>query len=212
MATTNISINSRLHPTQSYTEAKVLPWYSSLDETCVAGTLVKIVPTAANPSNQAGWSGKALGADIKGTVSMGFETKSKFQPTASGDNNSEAVGIVLVNTQSTDENGLPLKFFPAKKSAMGVVCSGESAPIATDGIFGIWGKYIDQALGAPTPGYAAVISVSGDGIIAVADPANTGHMGVDGSVYQTNQIIGKWVTTTGSEFASFGGYAFLTLS
>ena len=203
------TILNRLTPNRDYSDHNVINWYSSLADTCAAGTLVKVVPTAADPSTQAGYSANSLGANTPLSVSLRFETKNKFTPTASGDDKFDALGITLYDTKETDENGLPLKYFPQRAKEIIAVVSGQTCPVATKGTFGIWGKYIDKALGNPTPGYVAVISNSGDGIFAVVDPTNTGHIGQAGSVYQNNQIVGKWISTTGSQFAAQGGFAFL---
>ncbi len=206
------TIRNRLYPVRDYTDHDVINWYSLDASSGAAGTLVKVSPTAADPSNQAGYSSNPLGAATPLSVSLRFETKSKVTATASGDTRNAALGITLLDVTETDENGLPLRYYPQRAKEILAVVSGQTVPVATRGTFGIWGNYIDQALAVPTPGYVAVVSNSGNGLLAVADPTNTGHIGQAGSKYQTNQIVGKWISTTGSQFAAQGGWAFVRLN
>jgi hypothetical protein len=183
-----------------------------------AGTLVKIVPTAANPSDNDGWSNSSVGASVAGTVSLRYETKGKLTPTVSGDDKHDALGLTLFDTRELDENGLPLKYYPQRAKEIFAVRSGEAVPVATRGTFGVWGKYVDTSLAVPTPGFPVVISRSGDGKLAAVDPSVvtqynvTGGVALNGQVYGPDQVVGKWISTSGSQFASQGGFYFFRLT
>jgi len=217
------TINSRLYPYQDINEHDVISLYSTLN-TGLAGTLVKIVTGAANPQNADGFSSTAVGGNYNTAgvylFSNRYETKMKVEPTAAGDTAFNALGFTRLSTLETDPNGLPLKMFPQRAKELGVVVSGETVPIITNGIIGIWGKYIDQANGSVQPGNLAVVSASGDGLIAAISPSNTAKFGVTGQLYNPNQVVGKFLTSlptatnTGlsNEFSAQGGYALIKLT
>ncbi len=227
------TIRNRLFPFHSISEHDKLSLYRK-DVTGLAGELVKIVTGSANPQTTEvdGFSNTAVGVSYNGTYSNRPENKWAVTATVSGDTVADTIGITLLSTQETDENGFPLKFFPARCKEIGAVVSGETIPICTKAtLIGVWGSYIDTSLGNPTPGNYAVISRSGNGLIAAVDPdgpnfrwgvgSSPGATGATAAwLYDTRHVVGKFLcsppasTNTGlaNEFAAQLGYAFLTLN
>ncbi len=205
------TITNRLHPFRQYSEWEVINLYSLLLNSGDAGTLVKVVSGAADPSNSDGYSSQTVGANVPLTQSLRYETKNKITPTVSGDDKHDALGLTLLDTRETDENGLPLRYFPQRAKEIFAVVSGQTVPVVTRGTFGVWGKYIDTSLGGIQPGNAVVVGRSGAGQLASVDVTNTVSYGPTG-VYGADSVVGKWISTTGSQFASQGGFAFLRLT
>lgn len=222
------TIRTRLYPLKDQSEHDVINLYSTL-QTGLAGTLVKIVTGAANPQVADGWSNSPVGVAIAlaQAISYRYETKLKVTPTVSGDTKYNALGLTELSTLEYDENGIPLRYDGQRAREIGAVISGETVPIITKAeIIGIWGQYIDQSIGSIQPGNLAVISRSGNGLLAAVDPTNstyfggqgtTGINGGGGGYYTANQVVGKWLTTlpaapntgTQNEFSAQGGYALL---
>ena len=224
------TIRTRLHPYADVDDHNKISLYS-LDQTGIAGQLVKISTGSANPqsTNTDYFGNTAVGSSYNGTYSNRYETAWKVTPTASGDFRYAALGVTELSTLEYDENGLPLKFFPARAKEIGAIVSGETVPVIREAtILGIWGNYIDQTMGAAQPGNLVVISRSGNGTLAAVDPSNaTNFRAVSNTgsatnpfIYDQRHVVGKWLsslptsTNTGiaSEFAAQGGYAFLSLN
>jgi len=224
------TIRNRFYPLRDVSEHDQLPFYSLDVNSGLAGQLVKIVTGAANPQNFDGWSTSSVGTNIANTVSYRYEGKAKIAPTVSGDTRYDAVGLTLYSTLETDENSLPLRYFPGRAKEIGAVVSGENVPVATKGLFGIWGQYVDATLGGIQPGNLVVVSRSGDGILAAVDPAGAnfrggsfttpGVTGATSWLYDPTHVVGKWIaslpvaTNTGlqNEFSAEGGYALFLLN
>lgn len=210
------TITNRLMPFRQYDEHDVINLYSLLAPSGDAGTLVKVTSGAANPSNPDGYSTNQLGA-VPNTLSYSYryETKLKVEPTASGDTSFAALGILLWDVRETDENGLPLRYFPQRAKEILAVISGQTVPIAMRGVFSTFGQFVDTSLAVPTPGFPVVISRSGNGLLAAVNPNSSnfqfGGTGNAVPLYSGQQVVGKWLTTSGSEFAANGGYYFYRL-
>lgn len=221
------TIRNRLFPFHDLDNHKKVNLYS-LDRTGEAGMLVKIATGSANPQTTEvdGYISTAVGQSYNGTYSNRYEVKWKATPTVSGDTRYTALGITEYSTLEVDENGFPLKYFDSRAKEIGAVRSGEAIPIITEGLVAIWGKDIDQTTSPVQPGHLAVISRSGNGYLASADPtsatafkaiSNTGTLPF---VYDYRHVVGKWITSlptstnTGiaNEFSAQGGYAFLLLN
>lgn len=218
------------YPLSDVSEHDQVPFFSILLNSGNAGTLVKIVTGAANPQNFDGWSSQFVGTNVANTVSYRYEGKAKVTPTVSGDTHFNALGLTLYATLEFDENGQPLRYNPPRAKEIGAVLSGENTPVATRGIFGLWGSYIDTSLGNIQPGNLVVVSRSGNGLLAAVDPAGTSFRagvgntpGATGATaawtYDTTHVVGKWLsslpvaTNTGlqNEFSAQGGYALFQL-
>lgn len=226
------TIRNRLFPFRDVSDHNKISLYS-MNVVGDAGQLVKIVTGTANPqSNKVdGYTSTNLGTSYNGTYSKRYKNNWEIMPTASGDTKFNSLGITLLSTKETDENDMPLKYFPERAKQIGAVTSGETVPVATKGLFGLWGKYIDQSLGAVQPGNLVVISRSGDGTLGAVSPDGTSFRagvgatpGATGATaawtYDTRHVVGKWLsslptsTNTGvaNEFSDQGGYAFFTLN
>jgi hypothetical protein len=220
------TIRTRLYPFHDVSDHNKINLFSLNTDSGLAGQLVKIVTGAANPQNADGWSNTSVGASIDSTVSFRYEAKMKIAPTVSGDTKYNALGITLFSTLEEDDNGLKLKYYPQRAKEIGAVVSGEAVPVATQGVFGIWGKYIDQTTSAVQPGNLVVVSRSGNGTLASADPTVStvfNNSGVPTSatfIYEPKHVVGKWLTSlptatnTGlqNEFSAQGGYALFQLT
>lgn len=220
------TIRNRLFPFSDVGPHDRLNLYS-LDQTGIAGQLVKIATGSANPQTTEvdGYTATPVGTTYNGTTSTRYEVQWKVSPTASGDTKFNALGVTEYSTLEYDENGMPLKYFEGRAREIGAVRSGEAIPVITKGLIGVWGNYIDQSTSPVQPGFVACVSLSGNGIIASVDPtkatkfravSNTGTS----FIYGPEHVIGKFVsslptsTNTGiaNEFSAQGGYAFLQLN
>ena len=122
-----------IRPLRDLSEHDVLngfyTWGGSIPQT--KGILVKIT---------SGWSTESelsdlgsAGASYDNVVSQRVGLKTTVAPcTSSGDN---AIGILLYDVRENDENGIPLKFDPAKQARMQCTLSGQSVVIAQKGKF-----------------------------------------------------------------------------
>ena len=194
--------------------------------TGIAGELVKIVTGSANPQNTDGYvAGPSVGGYYvynNQVISMRSQNNMKVTATVSGDTMYNALGFTLLSTLEYDENGQPLRYNERRAKEIGAVISGETVPIVTKGVIGLWGNYIDSSLSHVQPGFIACISRSGQGLVAAVDPSNsaifqTANTGTLSQVYHSQQVIGKWLTSlptaTNSglqnEWTSQGGYALM---
>lgn len=212
------TIRNRFYPLRDVSEHDQIPFFSLNTDSGLAGQLVKIVTGAANPQNFDGWSNSSVGTNIGNTVSYRYESKAKISPTISGDTRYDALGLTLYSTLEKDENDQPLKYNPRRAKEIGAVISGENVPVASRGVFGLWGKEIDQSLGSVQPGNLVVVSRSGEGRLAAVAPSALTTGSVSWS-YTRDHVVGKWIsslptaTNTGlqSEFSAQGGYALFQL-
>lgn len=216
------TIRNRFYPLHAFDEHEIVNLFSK-DVTGIGGELVKIVTGAANPQNADGWAiNSSVGAPISNVISQRYETKMKVTCTVSGDTVYSALGFTELSTLEYDENGQPLRYNEKRAKEIGAVISGESVPIITKGIIGIWGNYIDSSLSHVQPGFLVCISRSGQGLVASVDPTNTvifasANTGSQNQLYHAQSVIGKWLTSlptaTNSglqnEWSTLGGYALL---
>jgi hypothetical protein len=214
---------SRFYPYKSVDEHDVINLFAA-KTTGQAGVLVKIDTGSANPQNADGLSSFAMGYNYNqaGTYIYAnqYENKMRVEPTISGDTAYNVLGLTELATLTHDENGIPLKFDERRAKELGVVISGQTVPVITKGVVGIWGKFIDQSTSPVQAGYVACVSRSGDGRLASVDPTDATKFHVSGAaswVYTPKHVVGKWLTSlptatnTGlaNEFSSMGGYALL---
>ncbi len=222
------TIRNRFYPLNDKTSHDAVNLYSLRESSGLAGTLVKIVTGTANPTpfQTDGWAPGSVGTNIAGTASYRYETKWKVTATVSGDTRYNSLGLAGYNTLETDENGQPLRYNPNRAREIGAVISGETIPVYTKGLFGIWGNYIDSSLGAIQPGNLVVVSRSGNGQLAAVDPTGPNfRLGVGNTpgatgasaawLYDPSHVVGKFLsslptsvtTGVGADFAAQGGYA-----
>lgn len=218
------TIRNRFYPLADTNQHEEISLYSTL-VTGLGGTLVKIVTGSCNPQNADGWAiNSSVGIAVANTISQRYETKFKVTPTVSGDTKYSVLGLTLLSTLEYDENGIPLRYNDERAREIGAVRSGETTPIITKStLIGIWGQYIDQSSSPIQPSFLAVISNSGNGLLASVDPTNAAVFSASptgsavNAIYKSNQVVGKWLTSlptatnTGlqNEFSAQGGYALL---
>lgn len=220
---------SRLFPFNSIDVRDKLSLYS-LDGTGLAGTMVKAITGSANPqSTEVDGIGLSPvgGVTFNGTYSHRPENYWKVVPTVSGDTRHVALGLTTLSTLDVDENQQVIRYNPERAKQIGAVASGETVPIAHRGLVALWGTFIDTSLNGPQPGHLAVMSRSGNGLIAAIAPAHA-QFSTSGVVpattaafvYTQNHVVGKWLsalptspnTGQAAEFADQLGYAFLYLN
>lgn len=203
MSFKSTSAYTRLMPFRDYDEHSVVNLFSK-DVTGVAGELVKIV--RSNPSDTDGFSSSNVGAAFDGIVSLRYETKDKIKATAGGEKRWDILGITIAPTLETDENGLPLRYNPLRKSELQCVLSGESVPVLTKGLVMLRSS---AYVGSPTFGYVAVPYSGGNGLIAAVNPADQTQFSsmstfasdtgaLSSGIYNSDQVIGKFLSNTGT--------------
>jgi hypothetical protein len=187
---------SDLLPFRDYDEHDIVNFYS-LDQTGVGGRFVSFLTGNNSPEQTAGnYSATPVGASYAGAYSMRYENPRKVTLSASGDTKGVVLGLSLYGTVEYDNNGQKLILNPDLKKELGVVCSGESIPVATNGYFRIKSTAYTNT---PIPGYVAVIA--GAGKVAFVAPS--------AAVFSSGLNVGKVLSTSGS---AFGGYADIKLT
>lgn len=183
---------SDLLPFRDYDEHDVINFYS-LDQTGVGGRFVTLLTGNNNPELTAGqYSATSVGAAYAGTVSLRYENPRKVTYSASGDTKSSVLGLALYGTIENDANGQRLILNPYLKTELGVVISGESIPVATNGYFRIKSTAYTNT---PYPGYVGVISDAGKGKLAFVAPS--------AAVYSSGLAVCKVLSTSGSAFSGY---------
>ena len=105
------------------------------------------------------------------------------------------LGLTLYGTVEADANGQKLILNPQLAKELGVVYSGQTTPIATDGQFRL---QFGASIGTPIPGYVGVIRNGGK--VAYVD---------ESTVTDKSLIVCKVLSSSGS---AFGGYADIKLT
>lgn len=144
-----------LKPLRDYNENNVLNGFYSWSGTIptIKGTFVKI---------SSGWSTETeltdlgdVGAHYNNVVSQRVGLPSQVaQCNASGD---AAIGCLLYDVREVDENGIPLKFDPAKQARMQCTISGQSVVILRKGLV-----LYSGVVGTATAGGAAYLGLNGN--------------------------------------------------
>lgn len=195
-------------PFRQYGEAEVLNIWA-LDGTGLNGQLVAITTGNQDPALSAGgYTTQAVAAAFTNVTSYRYVNPRRVRPTVAGDTRYNTIGITLHTTAVYDENGNPLVGQPYERTIeRGFVQTGFTVPILARGIVTLKNQCI---IGTPFPGYAAVISTGGVGRIESLNTAGAvqGQLLTGGYTYSGNQVIGKFLSYSGS---AFGGYAQLKL-
>lgn len=185
-----------LLPFRQYDEHDVINAYST-DQTGVGGRFVTFLTGNNSPELSAGnFAAASVGASYAGTISRRYENPRKVKLSASGDTKGAVVGLTLYGTVEYDANGQKLILTPALSAELGVVNSGQTTPIATDGVFRIRSTAYTNT---PIPGYIGVIA--GDGKVAFLPPST--------ALYSSGLAVCKVLSSSGS---AFGGYADIKLT
>jgi len=195
-------------PFRQYAEAEVLNFFA-LQGTGLNGQLVSILTGSQDPALSAGqYLTTAVAASYTNVWSTRYNNPRRVRPSQAGDTRYNAVGITLHTTAVYDENGNILANQPYDRTLeRGFVQTGFTVPILARGIVTLKNQCV---IGTPFPGYAAVISTGGNGLIEAINPAGAvqGQLLTGGYTYSGNQVIGKFLSYSGS---AFGGYSQLKL-
>tara|TARA_Y100001963_G_scaffold157487_1_gene253863 strand:- start:1782 stop:2387 length:606 start_codon:yes stop_codon:yes gene_type:complete len=129
--------STRLYPFRQYDENDVINLFAFNGTSCDAGRLAVLETSAGNV-----WSGIGADDDIVGlgsntgatysnVVSTQFTAKGKYALCGVG---VDPIGMTLMATAETDENGEKLLYNPRKAAEMGVVIAGQVSPLVNRGI------------------------------------------------------------------------------
>jgi hypothetical protein len=130
---------SRLLPFRQYSEQEVINFYSLDEATGEAGSLVRV--SAANldldPTQYTTRSDSNSYLNTIGHATSLYPTVpyKVTKVTGTGDFLTGALGIMLRDVRTVDENGQNLLFYPQKKQELQCVVSGEAVPVAAKGVF-----------------------------------------------------------------------------
>lgn len=190
-----------LLPFRQYTEFDVLNVYS-LDQTGVGGRFVVAHTGNNSPDDSAGdFAAATPGYNYGGVTNLRYENKRKVRLAQGSDNKWTVVGLTLYGTVETDENGQKILFHPERQKELGVVYSGQTVPIATDGVFRLKST---AYVGTPLPGNVGILT--GDGRVNFIT-LSAGNLS---SGTFNNQIVCKVLSSSGVGFG--GGYADVKLT
>ena len=188
-----------LLPLVQKAEAEVYNFWS-LNGTGLNGMFVALETGNQDPANGDGFiAGSSIGASYTNITSPRYEVKRKVRPVGSGDSKFNTLGVTLMTVSEYDENGNKLILQPKDaRDERGFLLSGEAVPVLARGMVRLKSS---QYVGTPIPGYVGVPYTGGGGKIQVVNPATLPNTGNGLTV---NNVIGKFVSTSGS---AFGGYA-----
>lgn len=200
----SILTDGNLLPFRQFDNADVINLFA-LDGTGLNGMLVVMETGNQDPANSAGaYTTQAVASSWTNVTSYRYASPRKVRPSQAGDTAYGCVGITLHTVALNEENGIPLATLPYDKTLeRGFVQTGFVVPILTRGVITL---KMNNIIGTPFPGYAAVISTGGNGKIEAINPVGVVHNGffTGGLTYTGSQIIGKFLSYSGS---AFGGYA-----
>ena len=172
-----------LLPFRDYDEHDVINLFGVRGE-LTKGHVVKMTVGASNDSETILLGD--VGADHTRTVSERYGVVGVIAAaTLSGD---AVLGMLLHDVKETDENGEALKFNPRKAAEMGVVLSGQAAPVVTRGTF----LYSGTNLIADDPAVGAKLywDASGELNATAIDDTAGAHIGIClGTKDENNHVL-----------------------
>ncbi len=194
-------------PFTQYSPADEVAMYSLNGVSGMGGRFVVLETGNNNPELSAGdFAASTPGYNYPGLTNLRYENKRKFKHAPSGSTRFNVLGVVLYGTTEYDKNELKLIQNPHRKVELGVVYSGETNNILTDGIVRLRSTAYS---GIPIPGHVAVISPYGDGTLQIVDPATLSPTGSLTNGFWNpgfHHVVAKVISSSGTA-ASFGGYA-----
>ena len=182
-----MAIQTNLTKIRTYEEHEVINLYSTMEGDLPKGTIVEYV--SADPDNQNGF-GVSWGNVPSYAISKDYGVNWKIQ--AAPAYSKKIAGILLdtVVTNLTDPYTLDARFAdPAKLAEKQLVVSGRAVRFVARGHFSVSGIDVSSGSAGPGPGSGVVLSHSGNGIMAVSNPA--------GDIGDLRPRIGTWMTATG---------------
>ena len=132
------------------------------------GTLVKIVGSGMDLSQDSIDNIGSVGASYSNTVSLRYGTPWQVAPcqTGAGATQDEPLGLTLWDIKEVDENGEKLLFNRRKREELQCVKSGEAVPVVTRGVVYYSGNLTSG--GAGTVGPNTSIYAGADGELSTA--------------------------------------------
>jgi len=130
---------SRLLPFRQYSEQEVINFYSLDEATGEAGSLVR-VSSANLDLDPIQYTTRSDSNSYLNTIAHATSLYPSVpykvtKVTGTGDFLTGALGIMLRDVRTVDENGQNLLFYPQKKEELQCVVSGEAVPVAAKGVF-----------------------------------------------------------------------------
>lgn len=128
------------------------------------GTLVKIVGSGADFSQDPNEFLGAPGAAYNNTVSQRYGVPYQVAPCQTGADGvqDEPLGITLWDIKEVDENGEKLLYNRRKREELQCVKSGEAVPVATRGTFYYTGTLCDSGPGSVGPNTRVYAGANGE--------------------------------------------------
>jgi hypothetical protein len=171
-----------------YEEHEVINLYSTIEGDLPKGAILEYV--TADPDNHNGF-GVSFGNVPSYAISKDYVVNWKVQ--AAPAYSKKIAGILLdtVVTNLTDPWTLDARFAdPAKLAEKQLVPSGRAIRFVSRGYFEVSGIDMSSGSAGPGPGSGVYLSHSGNGTIAVGNPA--------GDIGDLRPRIGTWMTSTGA--------------
>ena len=159
---------TKLLPFRQYDDNDVVNMFAYEGTDVGAGTVVKV--SAANLNDDLidlVDGGSAFLTSQGNAYSPLAVNPLRVEAAGSGDS---ALGILIRDVRDTDENGEKLRFYPQKKEELQCVLSGESVPVATQGVFTLLD---DCFTGSVVPAPATKLGLRANGLFATAVTADT---------------------------------------
>lgn len=194
-----LTTQGKLLPFRIVSEFERLDWYS-LNPTGMNGLFVALETGNQSPADADGYTTAGVGVPFQGTYAPRYENKRKVRAAQATDTKYNTLGVTLQITSDFDEQGRPLLMMAESlRHEIGYVVSGESVPLLARGVLTLRG---DVYVGTPIPGYVGVLT--GNGQIAVVNPADLSVTNTGNALNIRDRIVGKFISSSGS---AFGGYA-----
>lgn len=156
---------TKLLPFRQYDDNDVINLFAMDGNNKAAGTIVKVKSGGGN-LNQDLIDLKDDGSEFLHTLGNSYSPlyRNPLEVTTAAEGD-VALGILLRDVRSTDENGENLRYYPEKKEELQCVLSGESVPVATKGVF----TFMQGAFsGSIVPAPMTELKVSDDGLFSSA--------------------------------------------
>lgn len=204
--------NKVILPYRDYSEHEVVNDFA-LDTTGQAGQLVKV--SVGNFDTNSAWAqGQPVGGtSYQGVLSNFFVNSNKVTAVSSGDSVYTILGMTLVDTRITDDNGLPLWHAKRNLEELAAVYSGHSVPVVRRGRFSIKTSAVEGTIAVGS----LVVPASGTAGKIAAIPSSRVWTGAAAQVntvqslkYLPSQVLGKFIGTGSKGSAS--GYADFVLA
>jgi hypothetical protein len=159
---------TKLLPFRQYDDNDVVNMFAYEGTDVGAGTVVKVSAANLNDDLVDLVDGGSAFLTSQGNAYSPLAVNPlRVEAAGSGDS---ALGILIRDVRDTDENGEKLRFYPQKKEELQCVLSGESVPVATQGVFTLLD---DCFTGSVVPAPATKLGLRANGLFATAVAADT---------------------------------------